>query len=152
MTLQFISWEFFKFAVPLMYLAAIHIIVRSDNAMWMGGIGRNVYQYQHKLTDNGNLDNVTIKLCLMVLLDGILFVVEVFILRAQRIDLWGVLCYSCEEFGSTFCFLLAFMPLNQLCILAVACGMDFTFTFHWWSDGEGQYRTSYFKEINTVRG
>ncbi len=66
LTLQFISWEFFKFAMPLMYLAAIHIIVRSDNAMWMGGIGRTVYQYHQKLTDSKELTNVTIKLCLMV--------------------------------------------------------------------------------------
>jgi hypothetical protein len=85
-----------------------------------------------------------------VVLDAILLFIEVFILRAQQIDLFGVICYACEEFGSTFCFLLAFMPLNQLCILAVSCGMDFTFAFHWWEDEGGKYRTSYFKEINTV--
>lgn len=142
LTLQFLSWEVYKFLIPLMYLAAVYIVMKGQNAEWMGGLGRTVYQYSHDLTNTADLELVREKLLVLAGCDAFVFIVEAYALSYLDIDLYGVLCYTCSEVGYCFALLLGFLPLHNLCITAIACGMDFTMTFEWM-----QYGDNYFKEV-----
>ena len=171
MILQFLSWEIFKFLIPLLYLISVYILVNGPNAQWMGGLGIVVYEWTFKM-DAAHLKSVTEKILVLVIVDAAIFVCEILALRPLRIDLWsvfkksyinsyriiyyfyhhilsidtlnpsthpvdtsthppalsthqppplsthsidrGVLCFSCKKLGHCLCFLLTFMPLNQV--------------------------------------
>lgn len=138
-TLEFLSWETFKFIVPLMYLAAVWIIAKGPNAVWMAGIGRVAFQYNHTLTDDASLNEVTHKILILVSVDSFVFLIELFILQKLKFNLLGFLCFACKEFGNCLCFLLAFMPVTQLCITAIHCGMDFSMRFKWLESNQNVY-------------
>lgn len=143
-TLEFLSWEMFKFVVPLMYLASVWIITKGPNAQWMAGMGRVAFLYDHTLTNDSNLTEVTQKILILVSVDAFVFLLELSILQKLKFDVLGFVCFACREFGDCLCFLLAFMPVTQLCITAIHCGMDFSMRFKWLGrESEGQDGTMY---------
>ena len=85
--LQFLSWEIYKFLIPLLYLICVYVLVKGPNAQWMGGVGIAVYEWTFKM-DADHLQSVTEKVLVLVGVDAAIFICEIRALRPLRIDLW----------------------------------------------------------------
>ena len=160
-----------RFALSSRYLCAVHIIYASPNRVWLAGIGRTAFQYTENMDRPGNLQDLTQKLLVLTGCDLFILLVESLFLRGLGIDLVGVLCFTCKQVGLPMALMLAFLPLHNICIIAVRvappgnntqpltsmqpiphlnnmqipCGMDFTFKFGWL-----EYGNTYFKDVAIV--
>jgi hypothetical protein len=79
-------------------LAGVYIIMATPNRVWLAGLGRTTFQYNHDLNDTSKLVDLTQKLLVLTGCDLFILTVEILFLRRLGIDLPGVLCFTVRFF------------------------------------------------------
>ena len=120
--------ETLEILIPLAYLVCFLAAYHGPNAEILGNIKNDYWQYVR-------VDDLYILMRNLLILVGVdlISLVGVFfiLIRTVNINLFHVYIYLMKEYGLIFSIHLAYLLDQLFCMIAIACGLDFTFKFDW---------------------
>jgi len=119
--------------IPLAYLACLVVVYDGPNAVNLGNVKSDYFQWQ-KIDDFGKAAG---NLLMLVFFDVCSSVFTCLIgYGICKINLIQVWLHVIKEFGLVFAIHQTYLLDYQFCIVEIACALDFTFQFDWWLDRE----------------
>jgi len=115
--------------IPLSFLACLAAVYHGPNAVNLGNVKSDYFQWQ-KIDDFGR---AVFNLLIFVFFDIFSSIITCLVVNFTcRVNLLKVWVHVLKEFGMVLAIHQAYMLDTAFCQVEIACALDFTFKFDWW--------------------